>query len=364
MAVYYKWIKGCQAGAKLSGTDAGLWTYLKWGSGTTGIDQMPTLHANVGKNDTTQSANFGYLLSTNMAADPTIYKRFNFKSRIFLTDPNGSYDTDYVTDDTIKPHHRGALYQAGNRFIIESFTKEGQEEDDIEYNDLLLHSKYSMMSGTNYFGVNSGTTERNDSLWYKMVVHEHGDEKGIWAAAPMIFWDPFGGSSQHENNYLEVRSWTGLGVRAIGLDSNTDRTHLTAFFPHYTSTENIIFNKKLEVKNQPVDAQYFNATSDKRAKENIQPATYSALELIKKLPVYTYNYKNKSENVTGILAQDLLKAQPEELDLVSNINATGENNDYMSIKNDKLMFVLMKAIQEQQEQIEKLQLEIEKLKNI
>jgi hypothetical protein len=36
----------------------------------------------------------------------------------------------------------------------------------------------------------------------------------------------------------------------------------------------------------------------------------------------------------------------------------------MSIKNDKLMFVLMKAIQEQQEQIEKLQSEIEKLKNI
>ena len=109
-------------------------------------------------------------------------------------------------------------------------------------------------------------------------------------------------------------------------------------------------------------AEYFNATSDKRAKENIRPANYSALDLIKKLPVYIYNYKNNNETVTGILAQDLLEAQPEELNLVSNINATGENNDYMSIKNDKLMFVLLKAIQEQQEQIEQLKSEIANIK--
>ena len=112
-----------------------------------------------------------------------------------------------------------------------------------------------------------------------------------------------------------------------------------------------------------IEATYFNATSDKRAKENINPATYSALELINKLPVYTFNYKNQEETVTGILAQDLLDAQPKELDLVSNINATGENDDYMSIKNDKLMFVLMKAIQEQQEQINTLKSELENLKN-
>lgn len=111
-----------------------------------------------------------------------------------------------------------------------------------------------------------------------------------------------------------------------------------------------------------IDSLYFNATSDKRAKENIQPATYNAIELIKKLPVYTYNYKNNTETVTGILAQDLLELQPAGLDLVSNIDATGENGDYMSIKNDKLVFILMKAIQEQQEQIEKLQEQLNKLK--
>ena len=78
---------------------------------------------------------------------------------------------------------------------------------------------------------------------------------------------------------------------------------------------------------------------------------------------YIYNYKNSNETVTGIIAQDLLEVQPKELDLVSNVNATGENNDFMSIKNDKLMFVLMKAIQEQQEKIEYLEQELNKIKN-
>lgn len=112
-------------------------------------------------------------------------------------------------------------------------------------------------------------------------------------------------------------------------------------------------------------ALYFNATSDRRAKENIKPANYSALDLIKKLPIYNYNYKQQPhEHMTGILAQDLLIAQPSDLDLVSNINASGENGDFMSIKNDKLIFILMKAIQEQQEEIENLKDKIEKIKNL
>jgi hypothetical protein len=132
----------------------------------------------------------------------------------------------------------------------------------------------------------------------------------------------------------------------------------------------VLIDKNLGVKENIVatgscTALYFNATSDRRAKENIKPANYSALDLIKRLPIYNYNYKQQpNEHMTGILAQDLLVAQPSELDLVSNINATGENGDFMSIKNDKLIFILMKAIQEQQEEIENLKDKIEKIKNL
>ena len=65
---------------------------------------------------------------------------------------------------------------------------------------------------------------------------------------------------------------------------------------------------------------------------------------------------------TGIIAQELLEKQPEELDLIVNQNASGENGDFMSIKTDKLVMVLLKAIQEQQEEINHLKKEINKLK--
>lgn len=183
-------------------------------------------------------------------------------------------------------------------------------------------------------------------------------------------------TDMHNNLYVEGGMYLGTQFNADGtIKSNS----VTATFPAFGDTSGTIdFHKGLNVYSSITssgnisgsllkatnycEAPFFNATSDRRAKENIKPATYNALELIKKLPVYTYNYKNQPETVTGIIAQDLFAVQPEELDLVSNTNATGKDGDYMSIKNDKLMFVLMKAIQEQQEQIEQLQAEIRILK--
>ena len=105
------------------------------------------------------------------------------------------------------------------------------------------------------------------------------------------------------------------------------------------------------------EADYFNARSDKRAKENIQPVKFSALDVVKHLPVYTFNYKNKTEVVPGILAQDLLELNLP-VELVNNKEATGENEDYMTIKESKLIYILLKAIQEQQAEIEELKKKI------
>lgn len=187
----------------------------------------------------------------------------------------------------------------------------------------------------------------------------------------------FNGNSSQGSVGFQIETGANLFINSAGSLTVSEGNANTSFI---VNKKESFFNGKIKVNSDAdvntyveisegnieakghIDSLFFNATSDKRAKENIQPATYNAIELIKKLQVYTYNYKNKTETVTGILAQDLLEAQPEGLDLVSNVNATGENGDYMSIKNDKLVFILMKAIQEQQEQIEKLQEELNKLK--
>ena len=87
-------------------------------------------------------------------------------------------------------------------------------------------------------------------------------------------------------------------------------------------------------------AAYFNATSDQRAKTDIQTANFSSLDVISKIPVYTFRYKDAEDVVIGIMAQDLLEHQPGNLSLVSNANAEGVDGDYMSIKQDKVVFLL------------------------
>lgn len=124
---------------------------------------------------------------------------------------------------------------------------------------------------------------------------------------------------------------------------NKDKTSL-----HTVSVDSLTATNQIE-------ASYFNSTSDIRAKKDIAKIDFSALNLISSVPVYSYKYKNDITNTStiGVMAQDLLPYQ-EQLQLVSNEKATGENNDYMSIKDNKLIFILWKAIQEQQEEINKL----------
>lgn len=356
MAVYYKWIKGCQAGA---GLESGQWTYLTWGStkGTNDLATviMPTLSVVTGKeNDTTKRTNLGYLLTNDMPS-PRINKEWNFNSAInFIKDK----DTNLTNGPLGKIH-------ANNGWLnISSYSKSGSTFTPLP---IKTWSTNNSIAGTSYVGVQTTTSGGTvDDKWrIKILENKDSDSEGVTLPDGIIINGSVKirtgqATDMHNNLYVEGGIYLGTQFEE---DGSVKSTSATATFPAFGDETGVInFFKKLKIHSQPVEAQFFNATSDKRAKENIKLATYNALELIKKLPVYTYNYKNKSENVTGILAQDLLEAQPKELDLVSNINATGENNDYMSIKNDKLMFVLMKAIQEQQEQIERLEIEIAKLK--
>lgn len=308
MAVYYKWIKGCATNANLGN---GLWSYLKWGEGTSGtsVNNLPTLYTSDGKVDE-PSNSLGYIL-TNNATDVNIEQKWQFKNGINLIGPGIKWSSTSNSSDAsleIKPNQSNKYFKM-----------------------IASHELCILSGGDIALGMKPDT-----DLDFRCVNITPPSENKTWdGAKTKILSDLYLGGTLKGEDYI-------------------------AYFPRSGA---ITIKAPLEVKDNPVLAQFFNATSDKRAKENIQPAAYKALDLINKLPVYTYNYKNNTETVTGILAQDLLEAQPKELDLVSNINASGENGDYMSIKNDKFMFVLMKAIQEQQEKINYLEEELNKLKN-
>ena len=92
--------------------------------------------------------------------------------------------------------------------------------------------------------------------------------------------------------------------------------------------------------NSKVEALYFNATSDSRAK-TILGKVPNALSTIVDTPIYEYFYTDdaKKTELIGILAQDLLK-NGDEFHIVNNQSATGVNGDFMTIKEDRLTFVL------------------------
>ena len=122
-------------------------------------------------------------------------------------------------------------------------------------------------------------------------------------------------------------------------------------------------NVKMQA-NIPIHAPYFNTTSDIRAKKDISKSTFAARDIIKALPIYNYTLKEDNQKTIGIMAQDALDLKLGDFELVKNKEATGENGDYMSIKESKLVYVAWKAIQEQEEIIEKQQQEIDELKSL
>lgn len=111
-----------------------------------------------------------------------------------------------------------------------------------------------------------------------------------------------------------------------------------------------------------ITALYFDTTSDIRAKQNINLANFAALEFVNNVPVYTYNYIYSNVPSFGIIAQDVLANEPKwgnNFSLVDCQKATGENGDYMQIKESKMVYVLWKAVQELSQKVDDLE---EKLK--
>lgn len=111
------------------------------------------------------------------------------------------------------------------------------------------------------------------------------------------------------------------------------------------------------------NALSFNATSDKRAKKDIKKVDFSALKVIEQLPVYTFSYKDMDALSIGLIAQEAKEASLGDsgFSLINHPNATGKEGDYMTIKESKLVYILWKAIQEQQEQINFLKEQVKDL---
>ena len=105
---------------------------------------------------------------------------------------------------------------------------------------------------------------------------------------------------------------------------------------------------------------YFNAQSDRRAKDNIKPVTDSVLDIINTVQIYTFNYKQSNTHSIGLIAQDLMDKTLNGFNFIDNLDATGENDDYMSVHESKLVYILWKAVQELSAEVNELKKQLNK----
>jgi hypothetical protein len=91
--------------------------------------------------------------------------------------------------------------------------------------------------------------------------------------------------------------------------------------------------------------------SDARLKEGIQPLTAGALQKLLALQPVQYSYLNQREVLPGLIAQDVQKVLPE---LVKTVSPHHGKEAYLTVNYTALTPLLVKAMQEQQTQLELL----------
>ena len=119
-------------------------------------------------------------------------------------------------------------------------------------------------------------------------------------------------------------------------------------------------NKEVYTQSKGVYAHSFYASSDRRLKENIKDLDLNCLDLVNNINLREFSWKADEEHkpVIGAIAQELRQVLPEKY-VHEFIGGKETDDEYLSINDSKLIYLLIGAIQEQQKEIESLKAKID-----
>ena len=311
--IFWKYVKGLN---EASGANTSLYTYLEFQTNEqidsedkTDFEKTPIVKVNTSNALPTDGADhqdFGHII-TQKAEDQSIDVPFSFTDELNI-------------DEGATLNSRGILNT---------------------YNKINIYNS----NGGDEIGSN------DDVVYFKERINDQDDQ---WARIYM--WTDYQTREQTGEIYVadqrfNLDTWKNLGIHAYQGNDTTGRPALEVNIENYDIS--LVVNGKCQ-------AIYFNATSDQRAKTDLKPLSINALDLIKRVQLYSFKYKDSDLPSIGILAQDVKDVNIEGFDLVDNKEASGVDMDYMSIHESKLIYILWKAIQEQQKEIEKLKAQIKR----
>ena len=145
----------------------------------------------------------------------------------------------------------------------------------------------------------------------------------------------------------------------LTLTNNDTKRYLIGSYSA-TSWSDIGTNYSCYTQSGNLYATYFYGTSDRRLKENIKDLDLNCLDLVNNINLREFSWKADETHkpVIGAIAQELKQILPEKY-VHEFIGGQETKDDYLSINDSKLVYLLIGAIQEQQKEIESLKAKID-----
>ena len=146
---------------------------------------------------------------------------------------------------------------------------------------------------------------------------------------------------------------------ALTLTNNSTKRYLIGS-TSATSWSGVGTNSSCYTSSGNLYATYFYGTSDRRLKENIKDLDLNCLDLVNNINLREFSWKadEKHKPVIGAIAQELNQVLPEKY-RHEFIGGQETKDEYLSINDSKLVYLLIGAIQEQQKEIESLKAKID-----
>ena len=256
------------------------------------------------------------VIDFNQSEDKTV--TFKGGNNVSLSS-SGTEITIAATDTNT--HYTNYLEIKGNNTSAVKFTQDSDKTLNIASGDNIS------------IAASDGTITINNTYSYTLPQAADGTLGGIKL-----------GYNQTGDNYPVQLSDGKAFVTVPGVTPYTAGTNLGLSNHEFSLDSNISLTS--------VTANSFISNSDKRLKENIEDFKYE--KSILDLPVKTFNFKNSEENQIGCLAQDLQKLYPQLV--IEN------ENGYLSIQENKLVYLLLEEIKRLNTRISELENKVINLK--
>ena len=165
------------------------------------------------------------------------------------------------------------------------------------------------------------------------------------------------GNADKSSAIITTSDLTGENYEYVPVITSAGMVAYTDKLKYVTSTNTLSVNSISATAT--IQANYFNSTSDVRLKTDISPISklIDADKIINDINLYTFKYKsNPNEKCFGVIAQEIKDIDIDDFTFVS------ENSDgYLSVKESKLVYLLIAGYKEQSAKIKELEERIKSL---